>query len=437
MLFSLLALFSFSTAQTCQNSSLTITAVTDLGNGDYQVDMDFCVGGGYQGAGNSTIDFWFEVYGSNVILKPNGFPAFLNSGQNASGCTNCRDAIAFYNSVGDYQTVAFTCPPAGSPCPSGDSTCVWYQANAPLAPNPATYFTAFGAPLAPTCPGPPPAGQYFPAFTDVYSGSGPAAAYCQNISLVTRGLADSIRVRGLENTSGFNPDCDGDNLLIEPACWALAIDAGADKTAYLGWPPLECANLTPTVTGGLGSKTYSWSSGQTSQNITVCPLGTTTYTVTVTDGTTGCTASDDITVNVEDIRCGTPNKPKVYICHLGKTKCVPISKVATHRDHGDELGPCSNKTTLASISEVSLNVYPNPAANQATISFELVNDEHVNIQMYDLTGKQVMTVYNQEGFGDMENDVQINTDELNNGIYYLKMVTESGVIKDMRLVVQK
>lgn len=60
----------------------------------------------------------------------------------------------------------------------------------------------------------------------------------------------------------------------------------------------DTATLTANVTGGTGSFTYSWNTGDTGSSISVAPATTTTYTVTVTDGNfcTG-TASQEITAS--------------------------------------------------------------------------------------------------------------------------------------------
>ncbi len=65
-------------------------------------------------------------------------------------------------------------------------------------------------------------------------------------------------------------------------------DAGADVNICPG----ICADLTAT-----GGTAYLWSTGATTSTINVCPTTTTTYTVTVTDANS-CTATDDVTVNV-------------------------------------------------------------------------------------------------------------------------------------------
>jgi len=59
----------------------------------------------------------------------------------------------------------------------------------------------------------------------------------------------------------------------------------------------EEAILTPTVTGGILSYTYFWSTADTTSALTVLPDETTTYTVTVTDFC-GNTAEESVTVNI-------------------------------------------------------------------------------------------------------------------------------------------
>ena len=60
----------------------------------------------------------------------------------------------------------------------------------------------------------------------------------------------------------------------------------------------DTATLTANPTGGTGPYTYLWSTGVTTQAISVSPTTTTTYTVTVTDAN-GCTAtaSQEITAS--------------------------------------------------------------------------------------------------------------------------------------------
>lgn len=48
-------------------------------------------------------------------------------------------------------------------------------------------------------------------------------------------------------------------------------------------PPVTCANLSASGSGGSTPYTYTWSTGAATSTISVCPLTTTSYTATVTD----------------------------------------------------------------------------------------------------------------------------------------------------------
>lgn len=74
-------------------------------------------------------------------------------------------------------------------------------------------------------------------------------------------------------------------VTVHPAPYA---DAGDDVTIIAG----QMATLTAT-----GGVTYLWGDGAASSSISVSPISTTEYMVTATDGN-GCTASDQLTVNV-------------------------------------------------------------------------------------------------------------------------------------------
>jgi hypothetical protein len=77
----------------------------------------------------------------------------------------------------------------------------------------------------------------------------------------------------------------------------------------------SCATVTSSPVGGTGNYTYSWSSGETTQNINPCPVATTTYTLTLTDGV-GATTTTTVTTVIHPaisiaatstLNCGTTN----------------------------------------------------------------------------------------------------------------------------------
>ncbi|WP_430814850.1 gliding motility-associated C-terminal domain-containing protein [Carboxylicivirga sp. RSCT41] len=74
------------------------------------------------------------------------------------------------------------------------------------------------------------------------------------------------------------------------------VDAGLDQTICFGDP-----SVALTAATSVGGATFLWSTGETTQTINVSPAATTVYTVTVTNPATGCDASDNVTVNVNDL----------------------------------------------------------------------------------------------------------------------------------------
>lgn len=98
------------------------------------------------------------------------------------------------------------------------------------------------------------------------------------------------------------------NFIVTLLFTVLAANVFAQCTVDLGNNQTICANqsvvLIPTVTGTSGTVTYQWSpqtymnstqNGATQANPIVTPQQTTTYNLTITDGT-GCTATDAITL---------------------------------------------------------------------------------------------------------------------------------------------
>ena len=76
---------------------------------------------------------------------------------------------------------------------------------------------------------------------------------------------------------------------------------------------------------------------------------------------------------------------------------------------------------------VLLKVYPNPAQEQLYMEF-LPNARITSIELYDLQGKMVQSIYQKVNF--------ISVNGLKNGIYFLKVISEYGVSTE-KVVVAK
>ena len=194
-------------------------------------------------------------------------------------------------------------------------------------------------------------------------------------------------------------------------------NAGCGELAFTYYDgvssPIE---LSAVVTAGLVAPfTYAWSTGATTQNITVTPSATTTYTVTITDAN-GCEAMASEEVIYCDARAykknGSVDTKKVTICHYppgnpGNVQTITISinalctHITQHNGPGaqDQIGNCncgaSNKTDNLDYTEVTaLSVFPNPSNGNFKIEYNLPEDGDVSLVLTDITGR---TVY-QESF---------------------------------------
>jgi hypothetical protein len=120
---------------------------------------------------------------------------------------------------------------------------------------------------------------------------------------------DTTPISGATNDSYSTTGNNGD---LYYAIAYNAVGDAASTNALLTVNPLPtvsvnsatvCSNSSATLTAttSASSPSYLWSDSETTASITVSPSSTTIYTVTVTDGTTGCTNAGSGTVTVNPL----------------------------------------------------------------------------------------------------------------------------------------
>jgi len=86
-------------------------------------------------------------------------------------------------------------------------------------------------------------------------------------------------------------------------------------------------------------------------------------------------------------------------------------------------------------AQFAVNVFPNPAVNEAKVSFELANASDVTITVTDLAGKVVYTnALANSAAG--KHSVQINTEAFAGGVYTVNFNTNSAIVSK-KLIVKK
>jgi hypothetical protein len=232
------------------------------------------------------------------------------------------------------------------------------------------------------------------------------------------------------------------------------IDAGPNKTVYLGYPDSSCAKLQSSGAGG-GTPPYtlSWSTGSNASFINVCPTVSTVYYLTITDSK-GCTAKDSVKVCVVDVRCGTGNR-KVAICHRtgsssnpSNSLCVDLADAKSHllSHPGDKLGGCGtptgcnypassnrgpensaeviiSKAVIESTGKVNMvKAYPNPFSKSCRLEFSFSESaEYATLEIFDLNGVKVRTVFNGKVEAGIRYSPTLDASMFSPGVYIYKL----------------
>jgi subtilisin-like proprotein convertase family protein len=134
--------------------------------------------------------------------------------------------------------------------------------------------------------------------------------------------------------------------------------------------------------------TYSWSSGQTTQDINGVVTGQ--YTVTITDDN-GCSLTETYTV------------------------------------------PYDTNLTVTGMERINVQVYPNPSTGLFVIDYLLITDTDASIVVFDVIGQQVMQ---RNLTGGTKGRVTIDLSAYSNGIYMLEL-QQNGQRAVKRLTLQR
>ena len=235
---------------------------------------------------------------------------------------------------------------------------------------------------------------------------------------------------------------------------------GADsKTIFLGYGAQQLT-LTAAGSGAETITAYKWSpaDGLNAADL-AAPIfspttaGTYTKSVTVTNQF-GCTAvSDAVVLNVVDVRCGDQSG-KVIICHSkavnhqsSKEICIDAASVQDHLAHGCRLGYCNSASTSTitqrvtetipddshSIAGITLQVYPNPLSTRARISATLAKTGSYSLELHDVKGALVRVLSKGESKR-MAVIQEFHTGGLAKGLYFIRLVTEKGIITKRILI---
>ncbi len=196
------------------------------------------------------------------------------------------------------------------------------------------------------------------------------------------------------------------------------------NTIYIGYGPQSVTLTAVSAT----AVSYLWSTGATTQSISVTTSGT--YSVTGYDAN-GCpsdsTPDSHITITVIDIRCGHGLK-KILFCHVPEgnpgnpqTICIAPSAVTAHLalHQYDCIGPCSlyyqRMSPIVDDDDSKVTLYPNPFSNTFIINIDNLNGETITLNMFDVTGRAIITEMK------LTDSIELGAD-LSKGVYNVEIL---------------
>jgi len=106
------------------------------------------------------------------------------------------------------------------------------------------------------------------------------------------------------------------------------------------------------------------------------------------------------------------------ICATQPSVSSDWSAVQTFTTAALKSGGTSNETVF--------EVYPNPFTSAAVISFSIHQNSKVHIELYDIAGRKLQHVLD-ENLGAGNHEVNLNRDQLNSGIYFVRLLINDEV----------
>lgn len=91
-------------------------------------------------------------------------------------------------------------------------------------------------------------------------------------------------------------------------------------------------------------------------------------------------------------------------------------------------------TNSEQLSE-SVKIFPNPINNKATLQISLEEDSKLKIEFFDLSGKKVKEIKQDQVF-EGKHDIVVNTSKFKEGIYFCRITTDQW-IKAKRILVKR
>jgi len=246
-------------------------------------------------------------------------------------------------------------------------------------------------------------------------------------------IASALAIKAQTNATNFNcNDCTGANhdLFTE-------LNSGKVIVMAFVMPCVSC--IGPAKTAYNVAQSYATSNpGQVLMYVVDDYANTNCTSLNswvTTNAMPNTTKFSDASILMSDY--GSAGMPKIVVLGGGTAHTIFFNQNGSAAGNSAALQTAIN-AALASLTTITdksaefsaLNLYPNPANDVATISFNLEKTSVVNAEVYSITGKKILNVYTGT-LAKGKNTLAINTAELTQGVYFVRIgnADRSEVIK--------
>lgn len=114
---------------------------------------------------------------------------------------------------------------------------------------------------------------------------------------------------------------------------------------------------------------------------------------------------------------------KTYYCNVNDGQanflCAFIVKAQSNKNETEMIDMLFEDITTTSVS-----VYPNPVSDKAYVNINTNEEADAIVELYNINGQKVTTIYN--GALNMTNRFEFSTENLSNGLYFVKTTSSTG-----------
>ena len=99
--------------------------------------------------------------------------------------------------------------------------------------------------------------------------------------------------------------------------------------------------------------------------------------------------------------------------------------------------PLPMKNSILTEKLDRLEAFPNPFSDATTIQFSSATTQHVSVIIYNLTGQEVTTLFNEEAEAGKVIKLDFKPEAISSGLFFVRMTTSGGMVMTEKLVLQK